>query len=226
MDRGAYTHFGGWGARIEISGIERSWRSRGENPTCVRHRYWVFFGGEKKLAYVPTNGEFLSSICEEGEFDKGSEEIYVRIVYDPREKEIKEFLNTKFSIETDKIELYNEALTHSSSGSPNNQRLAFLGDSVLGFIIREYHFREYQDWDKGRLTPESNKIEDDENFARIATDLKIRGYMKFGGTYATRPEDTDITTIKAEAFEALFGAIYLDQGLEKTRLMAKKLRII
>ncbi|KAF5415895.1 MAG: Ribonuclease 3 [Candidatus Methanogaster sp.] len=54
---------------------------------------------------------------------------------DTLEKKIKEFLNTNFSFRTNNIELYNEALTHSSNVLPNNQRLAFLGDSVLKLII-------------------------------------------------------------------------------------------
>jgi ribonuclease-3 len=145
---------------------------------------------------------------------------------DTRGKEIKEFLNTKFSIETEKIELYIEALTHSSSGSPNNQRLAFLGDSVLKLIIREHYFREYPDWDRGKLTDKSKIVESHENFALIASNLNpnIVEYMKFGKTYDNRQKDKDITTIKEEVFEALFGAIYLDKGLDKAQEIAKKLK--
>ena len=147
---------------------------------------------------------------------------------DTREKEIKEFLNIDFSFGTEKIELYNEALTHSSNGLPNNQRLAFLGDSVLRLIIREHYFRKHPDWDKGRLTEECGEtIEPNENFAKIAFNLEIVKYIKFGKTYDNRIDDVEEnTTINAEAFEALFGAIYLDQGLDKAKEIAKKLKII
>ena len=145
---------------------------------------------------------------------------------DTRVKEIKEFLNTIFSIETEKIELYIEALTHGSNGSPNNKRLAFLGDSVLRLIIREHYFREHPDWGAGRLTDKSKIVDSHENFARIASPLEILDYIKFGKTYDNRQNDKDITTIKEEVFEALFGAIYLDQDLEKATEIAKKLRII
>ena len=50
--------------------------------------------------------------------------------------------------------------------------------------------------------------------------------MKFGKTYDNRQKDKDITTIKEEVFEALFGAIYLDQGLDKAKEIAKKLKIV
>lgn len=148
---------------------------------------------------------------------------------DTREKEIKEFLNTTFSFGTGKIELYNEALTHSSNGFPNNQRLALLGDSMLRLIIREHYFREHPDWNKGRLTEECKIIESNENFASIAIKLEIvkLKYIKFGETYANRPDDVEEnTTINAEVFEALFGAIYCDKGLEKATEIAKKLKII
>ena len=143
---------------------------------------------------------------------------------DTREKEMKEFLNTNFSFGTDNIELYNEALTHSSNVLPNNQRLAFLGDSVLKLIIREHYFRKHPDWDKGRLTAEcSETIEPNENFAEIAIELEIVNCMDIKNP----PSDLKThTKINAEAFEALFGAIYLDKGLDKAKEMAQKLKII
>ena len=142
-------------------------------------------------------------------------------------KEITEFLNANFSFGTEKIELYNEALTHSSNGLPNNQRLALLGDSVLNLIIREHYFRGHPDWSKGGLTEECKIIESNENFAKIASNLEIVKHIKFGKTYDNRIDDVEEnTTINAEAFEALFGAIYLDKGLDKAKDIAKKLKII
>ena len=143
---------------------------------------------------------------------------------DTREKGIKEFLNTNFSFGTDNIELYNEALTHSSNVLPNNQRLAFLGDSVLKLIIREHYFRKHPDWDKGRLTAECGEtIEPNENLAKIAIELEIGDYMDIKNP----PSDLKThTKINAEAFEAIFGAIYLDKGLDKAKEMVQKLKII
>ena len=142
-------------------------------------------------------------------------------------KEITEFLNTNFSFGTEKIELYNEALTHSSNGLPNNQRLAFLGDSVLRLIIREHYFREHRDWKRGELSDKCEIIESNENFANIASNIGMIKYIKFGKTYDNRPDDVEEnTTINAEALEALFGAIYCDKGLEKAEEIAKKLKII
>jgi dsRNA-specific ribonuclease len=93
------------------------------------------------------------------------------------------FLNGIFALTQEEIQLYEEAFIHSSNNSlPNNQRLAFLGDSVLRLIIREHYFMKNPDSDKGELTKicgeenESNK-----NFANIAIKLglvKIYGYRK------------------------------------------------
>ena len=143
---------------------------------------------------------------------------------DTRGKEINEFLNNNFSFGTDNIELYNEALTQSSNVLPNNQRLAFLGDSVLKLIIREHYFRKHPDWHKGSLTAEcGGTIESNENFAKIAIELGIVECMDIKNP---QPDLKTHTKINAEAFEALFGAIYLDKGLDKAKEMAQKLKII
>lgn len=137
---------------------------------------------------------------------------------DTWEEEIQNFLNSIFGFRTEKIDLYKEALTHSSSGLQNNQRLAFLGDAVLKLIIREHYFTELPDWTKGRLTSHKcDLIETDENYAKIATNLNIFEHIKLGGTYSNRLDDANNTTVNSEAFEAIFGAIYLDKGFVETK---------
>ncbi len=131
------------------------------------------------------------------------------------------FLNCIFALTQEEIKLYEEAFIHSSNNSlPNNQRLAFLGDSVLKLIIREHFYNKYPDWDIGKLTKicgeekESNK-----NFADIAIRLALVNYIDIKNPpihYETNE------TINAEALEALFGAIYLNRGFEETRRIAEK----
>lgn len=143
---------------------------------------------------------------------------------DTREKEMREFLNTNFSFGTEKIELYNEALTHGGNNVvPNNQRLALLGDSVLGLIIREHYFSEHPDWNTGRITTEHQKIEINKIFAKTAIKLEIVNCMIIENP---PPNYKTHTKVNEDAFEALFGAIYLDKGLEKATEIAKKLKII
>jgi ribonuclease-3 len=143
---------------------------------------------------------------------------------DTWEEEIQDFLNSNFGFRTEKIDLYKEALTHSSNGLQNNQRLAFLGDAVLKLIIREYYFTELPDWTKGRLTSHKyDLIETDENYAKIATNLNIFEHIKLGGAYNNRRDDANNTTVNAEAFEAIFGAIYLDKGFVETKKIVERL---
>ena len=132
-----------------------------------------------------------------------------------------EFLNGIFALSPEEIKLYEEAFIHSSNNSPlNNQRLAFLGDSVLRLIIREHFYKKNPDLDKGELTKicgeekESNK-----NFANIAIKLGLVKYMNIENP----PLDYETNeTLNAEVLEALFGAIYFNRGFEETRRIAKK----
>ncbi len=144
---------------------------------------------------------------------------------DTWEEGIQNFMNSNFGFQTEKIDLYKEALTHSSSGLQNNQRLAFLGDAVLKLIIREHYFTELPDWTKGRLTSHKcDLIETDENYAKIASNLNIFEHIKLGGTYNNKRRDNaNITTVNSEAFEAIFGAIYLDKGFDETKKIVERL---
>ncbi len=131
------------------------------------------------------------------------------------------FLNGIFALTHEEIRPYEEAFIHSSNnGLPNNQRLAFLGDSILKLIIREHFYIKYPDWDRGKLTKicgeekESNK-----NYAKIAIKLGLVKCMDI----KNRPPETETHEIlNAEAFEALFGAIYLNRGFEETKRIAEK----
>ncbi len=136
--------------------------------------------------------------------------------------DLQKFLNGIFALKQDEIGLYEDAFIHSSNnGLPNNQRLAFLGDSVLRLIIREHFFRKNQGSDKGELTricgeeKESNK-----NFANIAIKLGLVKYMNIENP----PLDYETNeTLNAEALEALFGAIYLNRGFEEAKELRKNI---
>jgi ribonuclease III len=138
---------------------------------------------------------------------------------------LQKFLNSIFALTQEEIQLYEEAFIHSSNNSlPNNQRLAFLGDSVLKLIIREHFYKENPDMNKGELTKicgeekESNK-----NFANIAIKLGLVKYMDIENP---PPDYKTNGTINAEALEALFGAIYINRGFEETRRIAEKYILI
>jgi len=104
-----------------------------------------------------------------------------------------------------------QALTHRSHGAPHNERLEFLGDSVLNCVIAAELYRRFDKPDEGDLSRLRANLVSQEPLHRLAQALELgeqlllgEGELKSGGL--TRP------SILADAFEALLGAIFLDGG--------------
>jgi len=115
--------------------------------------------------------------------------------------------------------LFSQALTHSSftyeirqNGTKNNQRLEFLGDAVLELVVSDYLYRNNPDLDEGSLTKLRAAVVCEPSLARVATELQL-GSCLFMGKGEERSGGRERPSILADAFEALLGAIYLDQGL-------------
>ena len=116
--------------------------------------------------------------------------------------------------------LLEQALTHSSYANENcrgqrdcNERLEFLGDSVLGFVTAEFLFAALPDRPEGELTRQRADLVCEKNLAAVATGIGLGNYLRLGhgeaqGGGRTRP------SILADATEAVLAAIYLDGGLE------------
>ncbi len=136
--------------------------------------------------------------------------------------QIRGILEINMSIKSDNIGIYEEALTHSSVSIPNNQRLAFLGDRVLGIIIAEHIFEQHPDVHRAVLDTKRQGIDENRNFAKVAKEIGLIELMRLGKTYQNtdKSEIQNNVKIMSAAFEAMFGAIYRDQGLEKTREVA------
>lgn len=126
-------------------------------------------------------------------------------------------------------DLLTEALTHSSFANEKkiksnkyNERLEFLGDSVLGLIISEYLFRNYPELPEGKLTKIRAKIVCEPSLADCAKSIDLGNYLKLGkGEESTGGRNR--TSILADAFEALIGSIYLDGGMENARKFIMKI---
>lgn len=116
-------------------------------------------------------------------------------------------------------ELLRTALTHSSVASSrlqSNERLEFLGDAVLGLIVCDELYRAHGEWDEGDLTKVKSMVVSRRICARIAddiglTDLLILGNGMAGGLHLP-------VSLRAAVFEAVVGALYLDAGLDATRI--------
>lgn len=109
-----------------------------------------------------------------------------------------------------------EAITHRSKHSINNERLEFLGDSVLGYVISSELFRCFPDATEGQLTRGRAVLVKGETLAELALNLDLGDFLQLGpgelksGGYRRK-------SILSDAMEAIIGAIYIDGGLEPAR---------
>ncbi len=120
------------------------------------------------------------------------------------------------------VNLYYQAFTHTSYSNENPslesyERLEFLGDAILEFIISEYLYKE-RHLTEGIMTKMRAGYVCEEALATYAKDLKFEKDIKLGGS---EPEPND--TIIADVFEAFIAACYLDKGLEFTKELVLKI---
>lgn len=108
------------------------------------------------------------------------------------------------------------ALTHRSvSGSRNNERLEFLGDSILNFVIADYLYLRFPQEKEGRLSRLRASLVKQDTLADLARDLQLGDYLHLGpGELKSGGFRRD--SILADAVEAILGAIYRDCGDMKT----------
>jgi len=115
-----------------------------------------------------------------------------------------------------------EALTHPSLGHEtqqhhfDNQRLEFLGDAILQLVITEYLFEHFSEAPEGQLTKLRSRLVSRETLKTYAAALDLGRFLLMGRGEEASGGRARTSTL-ADAFEALIGAIYLDNGLEKAR---------
>lgn len=108
-------------------------------------------------------------------------------------------------------ELLKQALTHRSAVGPSNERLEFLGDALLGFVIAEALWERLPNADEGDLSRTRATLVKKEALARLARQLKLGDYLILGaGEARTGAQGRD--SILEDTLEAVFGAVYLDAG--------------
>jgi ribonuclease-3 len=132
------------------------------------------------------------------------------------------WLADRLGIELAAPGLLAQALTHRSLGGPNNERLEYLGDAVLSFVVAEMLFHRFPEASEGELSRYRASLVSGDALALLAAELGIgerlhlgEGELKSGGQRRA--------TILADALEAVFGAIYLDQGLGAASRVAERL---
>jgi ribonuclease-3 len=133
-----------------------------------------------------------------------------------RAARLRAWLKHTLGYEPSELTWFEMALTHRSADGANNERLEFLGDAVLSLIVAQYLFERFPDADEGTLSRLRARVVSGESLAQQAAAAQLGellalgpGELKSGGF---RRE-----SILADALEALYGALYLDGGLEAAR---------
>jgi ribonuclease-3 len=121
-----------------------------------------------------------------------------------------------------KAELLHEALTHRSASSKNNERIEFLGDSILNFVIASELFKCYSALPEGDLSRIRASLVNKAGLAMIANDLNLGDFLILGsGELKSGGYRRD--SILADAVEAIFGAVFLDKGFDSCRELILRL---
>lgn len=119
------------------------------------------------------------------------------------------------------------ALTHRSyayekGGLPTNERLEFLGDSVLGLVVTDTLFHQHPDLPEGQLAKLRAAVVNMRALADVARGLNVGDYIRLGrGEEGTGGRDK--SSILADTLEAIIGAVYLDRGLEAASQLVHRL---
>ena len=123
--------------------------------------------------------------------------------------------------------LLENALTHSSCANESrgrllsNERLEFLGDSILGMVVADHLYRNHPDLPEGELTRTRAALVCEESLVEVAQELNLGQYLQLGkgeeaGGGRQRP------SIQADAVEAVLAAVYLDGGIGSARKIIQK----
>ena len=116
--------------------------------------------------------------------------------------------------------LLQEALTHKSAGTPNYERLEFLGDAVLELGVTEQIYRLHPTLDEGAMTRMRVALVRRESLAEVAKLMQLGRHLQFGQG-ERKSGGMHRASILADSFEALLGAVYLDGGFEVAREVIK-----
>jgi ribonuclease III len=125
-------------------------------------------------------------------------------------------------------ELLERALTHKSfsnenreSRSPNNERLEFLGDAVLGFVVGEVIYRSFPSLQEGALSKIKAHLVSSNMLGAKGRQLEIGKFLRMGAGEA-RSGGAEKVSLLADALEAVVAAIYLDGGLSATEAFVRR----
>lgn len=125
-----------------------------------------------------------------------------------------ESLQVTIAYQFQDIDLLRLALTHRSYGKPNNERLEFLGDAILGSIVADLLFKQNSTAQEGELTQQRASMVNGKNLATLARNLRLDKVMLLG---QGENRDQISEAILEDAMEALVGAVFLDSDFDCCR---------
>ena len=114
------------------------------------------------------------------------------------------------------------ALTHRSASKSHNERLEYLGDAVLNFVVAARLYDRYRGAPEGDLSQLRASLVKGETLGEIARELGVAEHLVTGPGYV-RPGTGESFGVLANALEALLGAIYLDAGIDAAQLCVHRL---
>ena len=115
-----------------------------------------------------------------------------------------------------------EALTHRSAGSHNNERLEFLGDGILNFVIADVLFRMHPDMREGDLSRLRASLVNGNTLAEISREINLGEYMRLGSG-ELKSGGFRRASILADALESMLGAVYCDSDFETCQALILRL---
>ena len=117
--------------------------------------------------------------------------------------------------------LLQQALHHRSAGLPSNERLEFLGDSILNFIIADFLYHRYPECEEGELSRLRSNLVQGKMLTELSLEFSVGDYIQLGAG-ERKSGGTKRTSILADALEAIIGALYLDAGMKPCKLLILK----
>lgn len=122
-------------------------------------------------------------------------------------------LMRKLNHQFDKPEILILALTHRSKGSNNYERLEFLGDSILGFVVADWLFHNYAHLAEGKLSRMRSSLVRKETLAIVARELGLSEFLILGEG-ELKSGGFNRESILSDTVESIIGALYLDAGFD------------
>ncbi|MDR4532973.1 ribonuclease III [Glutamicibacter sp. PS] len=131
-------------------------------------------------------------------------------------EELTKRLGVSIDPETLRLALTHRSYAFENGGVPTNERLEFLGDSILGFCVAEYLYQRFPDLPEGDLAKRRAAIVSMRALALVARDLGVGEHI-YLGRGEQQSNGADKASILADTMEALIGAVYMNHGMDRAR---------